>query len=952
MTEVGGTLTKSVTLPVMALGSAIAVVSSNFEAAMSEVAAITGAVGDDFEALEGQAKDLGETTQFSASEAAEGMKYLGMAGMDTNEIMNAMPGLLDLAAASGTELGTTADIVSDALSAFGMEAQEAGHLADIMAKASSTANTNVEMLGESFKYAAPVAASFGMSAEETTAALAMMANSGIKASQAGTTLRASLTNLAKPSKQAGEWLDKLKISTTDTNGAMLPFNEIMGQLRVKYADLSEEQRLQATSSIFGKQAMSGMLAVLNTGTEDFEEYTKMLENSDGSAKKMADTMNDNLQGSFKLLKSALEGAAISLGETLIPLIRDVVEWINKWVTAFNSLDEGTKEMIVKIGLIAGAIGPLLLVAGKLVTLFGSISKTITLIKAGFAALGSSTAGAGTAMTAAGGSASGLGAAVSSLLAPIALIVAAVAGFIAIVVKLYKENEEFRDNVHSLWDSIKTNISVVLDKIIELFEAFVNIAKGLFEAFVNTAKWLWEIFGDDIGVIVNSVMKIISNIFDTTFKILIDILNIFIDIFTGNWSKLWEDVKKLISDIWNGIIGFIEVTLEAIINIILNIVPKMLELGKNIFKALWDGLVWLWDHSLIKWLIDTIAAFIRYFAEIDLFGIGKDILNGLIDGLKNMWGSVKDVVGDIAESVKDKFKAILGIESPSKVFKEFGKNIDEGLEQGIRNNQPFVEIAMKDLGEMVQGSMESTLSFATQMANRIINTVTNARSFGNNLSYDSSSGYTWGKNKEGKTDTGNRKHDRNNDGRTSVWESNKSRAEEERNWVKNNPEKSKEIVDKVEKEHGYTPTVGEIKDRYISGDYHTGGLVNPARSLFQLFHDGGWVNVINRLSNLEGDEVPAILQEGEFVLSRDMINNTLNAARSLKVSASSLGNNFNMNMNFDYDRLAEAFAKYAAKHMRPSVNQYNEFVSPEALDERTIRREQTILMRNLGIEWGL
>ncbi|MCT4507942.1 MAG: phage tail tape measure protein [Tepidibacter sp.] len=433
MTDVGATLTKSVTLPIAAVGTAITVVSANFEAAMSEVSAITGATGQDFMELEDTAKDLGATTQFSASEAADGMKYLGMAGMDTNEIIGAMPGLLDLAAASGTSLGTTADIVSDALSAFGMEAQEAGHLADIMAKASSSANTNVEMLGESFKYAAPVCASFGMTAEETTAALAMMANSGVKASQGGTTLRAALTNLAKPTKQAKGWLDELKVSTTDVHGNMLPFNEIMGKLRNSFEDLTEQQKLQATTAIFGKQAMSGMLAVLNTSTDDFEDYTEGLENSDGSAKKMAETMNDNLSGAIKMLQSALEGAAISLGETLTPMIRDVVEWINEWVNAFNSLDDSTKETIVKVSLLVAAIGPLLLIGGKLFALISTISNTIGMASSVFVAASGMVTNFGSAMAFAGGGVQGFGYAIYATLGPVGL---ALAGITALGVAVY------------------------------------------------------------------------------------------------------------------------------------------------------------------------------------------------------------------------------------------------------------------------------------------------------------------------------------------------------------------------------------------------------------------------------------------------------------------------------------------------------------------------------------
>ncbi|NME95364.1 phage tail tape measure protein [Clostridium cochlearium] len=349
---------------------------TNFEQGMKNVQATSQATNAEFKQLWNTAKDLGAKTSFSAKEASDGMNYLAMAGFKTNEIIEAMPGLLDLAAAAGSDLGVTSDIVSDAITAFGLKTKDTAHLADIMAKASSTANTNVEMLGEAYKYAAAPAHAFGMSAEETTAALAMMANAGIKSSMAGTALRGALTRLSKPPKEAAEWLDRLGVSISDNHGKIRPFNAIMGDMRNKISKLTQAEKQQAIASIFGQEAMSGMLAVLNTSTKDFENYTQSLKNADGTAKEMAKTKLDSLGGQFTILKSAVEGMNIELGERLAPYAKEFVTWFtgkipditNKIVEIvdkvsdlahkFNALSPATKKFIGYLVLGVVTVGPI------------------------------------------------------------------------------------------------------------------------------------------------------------------------------------------------------------------------------------------------------------------------------------------------------------------------------------------------------------------------------------------------------------------------------------------------------------------------------------------------------------------------------------------------------------------------------------------------------------------
>jgi TP901 family phage tail tape measure protein len=318
MEAVGKNLSMKVTAPLMGLGAAAVKVGSDFETGMSEVAAISGATSNDLKRLEEKAREMGATTKFSATEASEGLKYMAMAGWDTTQMLDGLEGVMMLAAASGENLGLVSDIVTDALTAFGMEAKEASQFADLLASASSNSNTNVAMLGESFKYVAPLFGALGYSAEDAALALGLMANAGIKGSQAGTSLKTSIANLTNPTDKMATAMMDLGISITDANGEMLPFKEVMDELRTKFAGLTEEQQAQYAATIFGKEAMAGMLAIINTGEADYSKLTTATRSYTGTAKEMAEMMEDNLQGGITVLKSGLEGLAINIFEILLP----------------------------------------------------------------------------------------------------------------------------------------------------------------------------------------------------------------------------------------------------------------------------------------------------------------------------------------------------------------------------------------------------------------------------------------------------------------------------------------------------------------------------------------------------------------------------------------------------------------------------------------------------------
>lgn len=297
----------------------------DFEAAMSQVQATSGADADEMERLTKKAEEMGATTKFTASDSAEAMNYMAMAGWKTEDMLDGITGIMNLAAAANEDLGTTSDIVTDALTAFGLSASDSGHFADVLAQASANANTNVSMLGESFKYVAPVAGAMKYSVEDVSLALGLMANASVKGSQAGTSLKTSIANMAAPTDKMQGAMDKYGISLTKRNGEMKSFKEVLDMLRANLGGLSETEQTAAASTIFGKEAMAGMLAIINASTEDYEKLTQAIYNADGATEKMANTQLDNLSGSITLLQSAVDGVKISFGKRLNPYVRSVAE---------------------------------------------------------------------------------------------------------------------------------------------------------------------------------------------------------------------------------------------------------------------------------------------------------------------------------------------------------------------------------------------------------------------------------------------------------------------------------------------------------------------------------------------------------------------------------------------------------------------------------------------------
>lgn len=325
---------------VAAIGGYAVKVGSDFEAGMSKVSAISGATGEDLDALTEKAKEMGAKTKFSATEAASAFEYMAMAGWKTEDMLDGIEGIMNLAAASGVDLATTSDIVTDALTAFGLSASDSGHFADVLAQASANANTNVDLMGETFKYVAPVAGALGFSVEDTATAIGLMANAGIKGSQAGTALRSIMSRMSKPTDEVAEAMSSLGVSLTNDQGKMKTLGEIMGDLRNGFDGLSEAEAAQMAAALGGQEAMSGLLAIVNASDADFEKLQTAIYNCDGATEKMAQTMQDNLQGSLTILGSAAEGFGIQVYESVQSPLKEAADYgtecVNRLTSAFES----------------------------------------------------------------------------------------------------------------------------------------------------------------------------------------------------------------------------------------------------------------------------------------------------------------------------------------------------------------------------------------------------------------------------------------------------------------------------------------------------------------------------------------------------------------------------------------------------------------------------------------
>ena len=502
-----------VTAALTGVGAAGLKVATDFEKAMSGVQAITGATGEEFEKLRETAIDLGATTTFSSGEVAEAMTEMAKAGWSTTQIIDGMAGVLDATAASGESLGTVSTIVADAITGFGLSAKDSARVADLMTQAANSGTIGVSDLGESYKYVAPLAQSMGLSIEDVTTALSAMSMAGIKGSQAGTSLRTVLANMAKPSKTVATAMEELGLSITNSDGSFKSLDQIITVMRTEFSGLTEDQRAYYATALAGKEGMSGLISLLNLTQEEYDALSASMSNCSGIAGETAAVMQDNLQSKVEQLGGSLESLAIKLSEYVIPYLTGLVEKITAAVEAFTNLSPGVQKAILVIAGIVAAIGPLLVVVGKVISAVGTIltilpklAGVLNVVKAAFAVLNT-----------------------TMLANPIMLVIAAIAALVAAFLYLWNNCEEFRQFWIDLWEKIKAAASKAFSDIGQGIEDTVNyIGESIMNGFNNAVSFITGLassaytWGSDIisGIVdgiescIDKVKNAVTNVAET------------------------------------------------------------------------------------------------------------------------------------------------------------------------------------------------------------------------------------------------------------------------------------------------------------------------------------------------------------------------------------------------------------------------------------------------------
>jgi TP901 family phage tail tape measure protein len=634
--KVAGTLAK-VGTAIAGLGTAVGgyaiKVGGDFEAGMSKVQAISGATGEDMEKLSELAKQMGKTTKFSASEAAEGYQYMAMAGWKTEDMLAGLPGIMNLAAASGESLATTSDIVTDVLTAMGKSAGDAGTFANVLASASSNSNTNVSMMGETFKYVAPLAGALGFNIEDLSQAIGLMANSGIKASQAGTSLRSILTRMASPTDEVEAAMAKYGITIADSDGKMRSLSDIMQNLRESLGGLSEQEQTAAASAIGGQEAMSGLLAIVNASQEDYDKLAGAIANSTDAAENMANTMQDNLQGKLVILKSALEGVGISIYEKFEEPLKNAVDKVTEAVSNFDV--DAAIEKIQRVLEILQAIAPVVVgIVSALATLYAyfKVLKVIAKVKGVIAAVEKA------------------GGVVAALGGPVGLVIAAIVAVIAALATLYATNEKFRDFVNNMVSQIWEKVQGVVDAVQPYLQDAMEFIKNAISDVVENAKPAVEAIGNAFESAWSLIQTIWSGV-EPFFTGLFNVIGVLVQTVVGvigaqfqlAWtfvSVIWSVATSFFSTIWNTIAGIFAVV-EAVLS--------------GDFQGAWDAIMGIFatwkDFFMGLWqdICDVFAGVFDFFTSV-----GGDIVQGIKDGISAAWDGLKKFVSGLWDGLKKIF----------------------------------------------------------------------------------------------------------------------------------------------------------------------------------------------------------------------------------------------------------------------------------------------------------
>lgn len=649
-----------VTAGITALGTAAVTTAANFESSMSQVQATMGITKDSMSEVDGQsvntmdtltalAKEMGETTAFSATECAEALNYLALAGYDTQEMCDTLPTVLNLAAAGGMELATASDMVTDAMSALGMETSDADVMVDQMAKTASSTNTSVEQLGEGILKIGATARSVRGGTAELNTALGILANNGIKGAEGGTHLRNVILSLQQGCEDGAIAVGDMSVQVYDAEGNMRSLNDILGDMNTAMDGMTAEEKNNIISKIFNKTDLASVNALLANTGDTWDDLQNSITNSAGAAQQMADTQLDNLQGQLTLLKSALEGLAISIGQILMPYIKSIVSHIQSFVDWLNNLDERTQKIIVTVALVVAAIGPVLIIVGKVISSVGTIMTIIPKVVSLMGTVKTAMAGLNATMAA----------------NPIGLIITAIGLLVAAFIYLWNNCEGFREFWINLWEKVKEIAVTVWNGIKDFFQAAWEAIKSTAETVWNGIKdffaGIWDGIKNTVTTVMNAIHTVISTVwnaiktvFETVFNAIKTVVTTYFNIYKTIIETVLNAIKTVVTTVWNAIktavttvVNGIKTVITTAWNAIKTTTSTVFNAVKSVVTSIWNGI-----KSAVMSVVNAMKSGIS-----SAFNAIKSTISSILNGIKSTFSSVFNGIWSFVSGIVNKLKSV-------------------------------------------------------------------------------------------------------------------------------------------------------------------------------------------------------------------------------------------------------------------------------------------------------
>lgn len=699
-----------VTAGITALGTAAVTTAANFESSMSQVQATMGITKDSMSEVDGQsvntmdtlsalAKEMGETTAFSATECAEALNYLALAGYDTQEMVDTLPTVLNLAAAGDMELATASDMVTDAMSALGMETSDADVMVDQMAKTASSTNTSVAQLGEGILKIGATARSVRGGTAELNTALGILANNGIKGAEGGTHLRNVILSLQQGCEDGAIAVGDMSVQVYDAEGNMRSLNDILGDMNTAMDGMTAEEKNNIISKIFNKTDLASVNALLANTGDTWDDLQDSITNSAGAAQQMADTQLDNLQGQLTLLKSALEGLAISIGEILMPYIKSIVSHIQSFVDWLNNLDERTQKIIVTVALVVAAIGPVLIIVGKVISSVGTIMTIIPKIVSLMGTVKTAMAGLNATMAA----------------NPIGLIITAIGLLVAAFIYLWNNCEGFREFWINLWEKVKeiaiTVWNAIKDFFVSIWEAISSTFTTVVTAIGDFLSSAWEGIKNTVSTVMNAIHTVISTVWNaikTVFETMFNVIKTVVTTYFNIYKTIIETVLNVIKTVVTTVMNAIQTVISTVWNAIKTAVETVLNAIKTAVTTAWNAISTTTStiFNAVKTVITTVWNAIKTAVTT--------VVNGIQTAISTAWNTVKNTTSTVFNAVKSVVTSIWN------GIKTAVMNVVNSIKSGISNGFNAIKSTVSNIVNGIKNTISNVFNTIWSAVSGIVN----------------------------------------------------------------------------------------------------------------------------------------------------------------------------------------------------------------------------------------